>query len=97
MDNPFIVVQISADVTRNGNRIVKIQRKSVIEDEFGESESSETYYRAVKEGTVKLKLDDEMSKAFSPNNYNIVERTHTFNDTDTGEEVVRNLKWLHSK
>ena len=97
MDNPFIVVQISAEETSNGNRIVKIQRKSSVEDEFGTSDSSETYYRAVKDGSVKVKVNDEMSKAFKPENYRIVEREHEFADDKTGEMVTRTLKWLHTK
>ena len=95
MDNPFIVVQISAEPTRNGNRIVKIQRKESVEDEFGTSDSSETYYRAVKADSVKVKVDDVMPDTFSPDNYRIVEREHEFMGDD--EMIVRTLKWLHTK
>ena len=92
-----MVVQISAEPTGNGNRIVKVQRQSVVEDEFGESISSETYYRAVKQDSVKVKVGDEMPESFNPSNYRIVEREHEFADKETGDMVKRTLKWLHTK
>ena len=94
----FKVVQIG-DETKNGNVIVKIQRKDTVEDEFGESLQSETYYRAVVKDSVKVKVGQEMPN-FDPENYRIVEREHTFvvnEGTDEEETVVVKLKWLHNK
>ena len=94
----FKVVQIG-DETKNGNVIVKIQRKDTVEDEFGESLQSETYYRAVVKDSVKVKVGQEMPD-FNPDNYRIVEREHTFvvnEGTDEEETVVVKLKWLHNK
>lgn len=79
------------DVTSNGNEIVKLQHRVEIETPLGVSRQSETYYMAVKAGTVKVKVDDKVDLNIS--DFRVTERPFTL--PDTGEEVM--LKWLSLK
>ena len=91
----FTIAKIG-EVTSNGNRIVKIQRKVETEDMFGVTVASETYYRAVKADSVKVSEGDVIT-GFDPSNYRVVERDSELTDKDTGEMITVTLKWLHNK
>jgi hypothetical protein len=85
----FKIVQIS-DETTNGNNIVKMQRKVSVSTPLGDISRSETYYMAVKAGTVKVKLDDEVE--VNPADFAVTERPF---ETPEGEMMM--LKWLSVK
>ena len=84
------VAQIGNE-TENGNQIVKLQRQTEIETGLGVERQSVTYYKAVKAGTIKVDVEDEVE--LDLDNYNVVERP--FEHPETGEEMM--LKWLHLK
>ena len=86
----FTILNIG-DLTSNGNRIVKMQRKVETETILGTMRQSETYYAAVKADSVKVAVDDIIS--LDPSQYSITERP--FVHPETGEEIM--LKWLSLK
>lgn len=83
----FTIVNIG-DLTSNGNRIVKMQSKVETKTVLGTMRRSETYYAAIKDGEVAVKLDDEIE--VDPSNFRITERP--FVHPETNEEIM--LKWL---
>ena len=84
------VVQIG-DVTSNGNNIVKLQRKVEQDSAVGTINRQQTYYVAVKAGTVKV-VEGE-SVELDLNEYQMIERE--FEHPETQEIMM--LKWLHLK
>jgi hypothetical protein len=86
----FTVAQIG-DKTENGNRIVKLSIDTSVETALGEERRAVTYYKAVKDGTLKVKEGDEI--ALELDNYAVVERP--FVHPESGDEIM--LKWLHLK
>ena len=97
------VVQIGK-VTTNGNRIVKLQGSGEVETELGMKDYQITYYTAVKDKTIKVKVDSEVDIDLTK--FRIVERPYL---DENGELPVDNegnviddgngnpimLKWLH--
>ena len=90
MKKPFVVVQCNKKETEDAH-IIKLQRKSVVEDKFfGAKEKNETLYiKAVK----ALSKDTEIPAEHIENNFVI--REHKMMNPDTGEEFMG--KWLHLK
>ena len=86
----FTIVQIG-DVTSNGNNIVKMQHRVEKDTPLGVMRQSETYYIAVKNGSVRVKVGDSVT--INPSDYRITERP--FVHPESGEEIM--LKWLSLK
>ena len=86
----FKIVQIG-DVTSNDNNIVKMQHKVETDTPLGVVRKSETYYMAVKAGTVAVAVGDDVD--IDPSQYRVTERP--FTHPETGEEIM--LKWLSAK
>jgi hypothetical protein len=86
----FTIVQIG-DVTSNGNNIVKMQHKVETETALGTMRTSETYYIALKAGSVKVTVGQSVN--INPADYRITERP--FVHPESGEEIM--LKWLSLK
>jgi len=86
----FKVVSIG-DVTSNGNRIVKMQNKIEVATPMGTMRRSETYYAAVKDGDVAVKVDDQIELELE--SFRVTERP--FVHPETQEEIM--LKWLSLK
>lgn len=86
----FTVAQIG-DVTENGNRIVKLSIDKLVETDLGQERRAVSYYKAVKEGTLKKEVDDKVD--INLDDYHVIERP--FVNPETNEEMQ--LKWLHLK
>jgi len=86
----FTVAQIG-DVTTNGNRIVKLSIDELVETDLGEERRAVSYYKAVKDGTLKKEVNDTVD--IELDDYHVVERP--FVNPETDEEMI--LKWLHLK
>ena len=84
------VAQISDQVTRNGNLIVKLQHKVETDTEVGIVRRQRTYYLAVEAESVKVAVGDSVN--LDLNAYHVIERPFTPED---GEEMM--LKYLALK
>ena len=60
------VAQISDQVTRNGNLIVKLQHKVETDTEVGIVRRQRTYYLAVKAESVKVAVGDSVTSISMP-------------------------------
>lgn len=82
----FTVIQIS-DETKNGNVILKLQHKVVVDLGFAKKSKSETYYIAVAVDDNSAKENDVVNLDLAM--FEVVERPFELD----GEEIM--LKWLH--
>ena len=94
------------DVTRNDNRIVKLQNKSEQETAIGSVNRSATYYIAIASDTVKVAVDETVNLELD--DFTITERPYQMEDgslptDDDGNDIADNdgnplmLKWLSLK
>lgn len=91
MNKPFVVVQCNEKSTKPGNFITKLQRETVVKDEFfGEKKKTETLYIA---GTKAVELKTEIPAKHIEEHYRIQE--YPMLNPDTNEEFMG--KWLHLK
>ncbi len=84
------IVQISDEPTSNGNLIVKLQHKEVVNLGFATKDKSVTYYTAVQADALTGKVGDSVDLDMGM--FEIVERP--YNHPEHGEIM---LKWLHLK
>lgn len=87
----FKVVQSNEKNTKKGEFITKLQRETVIKDEFfGEKKKTETLYIA---GTKQVELGTMIPAKHIEENYRVQE--YPMLNPESGEEFMG--KWLHVK
>ncbi len=85
---------LCVDNAGDTNTLLKFQDKASVKDDWGTSENAISYFRFVKgDSTKKLNKSGKLDLDL----FEIVPRTRTWTDKESGEEVTGTLKYLVAK